>query len=262
MCEGSLRVERRRSSLSPSKTVAIKSHDGFELKGTWLHSTTDLQSCVIVLHGVASSRQDGIGFAPMFLEQGYSVPAPDSRGHGESGGSLVTYGVLERHDVHRWAAWMRAQGCKRVFGLGESMGGAILIQAAAEDGVFDAIVAECSFSDLPTIARERVVQFSAAPPVMTKPLGAVLVSGAVLYARVRYGLDLADASPQRYAARLSTPLLLIHGTDDRNIVPEHSHRIAAGHKNIVLWQPGGAVHTGASSAYPGEFRERAIAWFR
>ena len=35
----------------------------------------------------------------MFLEEGYSVLLPDSRGHGTSGGELVTYGLLEKRDV-------------------------------------------------------------------------------------------------------------------------------------------------------------------
>jgi hypothetical protein len=38
----------------------------------------------------------------MVLQQGYRVLLPDSRAHGESGGTLATYGLVERDDIHRW----------------------------------------------------------------------------------------------------------------------------------------------------------------
>ena len=66
----------------------------------------------------------------MFLKAGYSVLMPDSRAHGESGGEIVTYGLLEKFDVARWAAWARQHKCEKLYGLGESLGGAILLEAA------------------------------------------------------------------------------------------------------------------------------------
>jgi hypothetical protein len=42
----------------------------------------------------------------MFLAHGYIVLAPDSRAHGESGGDIATYGLLEWDDAHRWVSWL------------------------------------------------------------------------------------------------------------------------------------------------------------
>jgi len=47
-----------------------------------------------------------IGFARLFLANGYRVLLPDSRAQGASDGRFATYGVLERDDVHRWIDWV------------------------------------------------------------------------------------------------------------------------------------------------------------
>jgi fermentation-respiration switch protein FrsA (DUF1100 family) len=109
-----------------------------------------------VLHGIGDSRVGSAGFAPIFLQDGYSVLLPDSRGHGASEGKFVTYGLLEKHDTLAWAEWMRRAGCVKLYGLGESLGAAVLIQTVAIRPVFAAIVAECAFADLREIAEYRV----------------------------------------------------------------------------------------------------------
>jgi pimeloyl-ACP methyl ester carboxylesterase len=120
----------------------------------WLRPAVSNGNCIIVLHGIADSRSSGVGFAPMF--PGYVVLAPDSRGHGESGGAYLTYGLLEKHDVIAWAHWMREKGCHKLYGLGESLGASILIQAVAVEPIFSAIVAECPYADLREMAEYRI----------------------------------------------------------------------------------------------------------
>ena len=69
-------------------------------------------------------------YADILLRHGYSVLMPDARGHGSSGGEFVTYGLLERDDIHQWVRWLvvnRHPSC--VFGFGESMGAAELLQS-------------------------------------------------------------------------------------------------------------------------------------
>jgi uncharacterized protein len=255
--EGALRIERKQITTRDSRQeVTLTATDGAILRGEFVPAGRSSE-CVIVLHGIADSHASALGFAPMFLEKGYSVLAPDSRAHGESGGNLVTFGVVEADDVVRWAAWLRSRGCRRVFGLGESLGGAILIQAAAKEQVFDAIVAECAFSDLPSIAEYRIVQSARVPNV----IGRLVVTAAVVYGLGRYGLDLRDASPVASAKRLRTPLLLIHGAEDGNTPASHSRSIAGSAAGSVLWVVPDAGHTNASAVQPVEFRRRVLEWF-
>ena len=115
----------------PADDPSIQASDGAELQAWYIRPTHPNGAAVILLHGMADTRSGVAGYALMFLQHGYSVLLPDSRAHGASGGDIATYGVLERDDVRRWAAWLRPQtpGCEYLFG--ESMGAAIAIQASA-----------------------------------------------------------------------------------------------------------------------------------
>lgn len=57
---------------------------------------------VILLHGQAANRANMLGNADLLLRHGYAVLLPDARAHGESGGPIATYGVVEASDVRRW----------------------------------------------------------------------------------------------------------------------------------------------------------------
>ena len=63
---------------------------------------------------IADSRVGSGGFAPMFLNEGYAVLAPNSRAHGASGGRFVTFGLLEKYDAIAWSAWMKNAGCRKL----------------------------------------------------------------------------------------------------------------------------------------------------
>ena len=94
------------------------------------------------------SRIHPSGLEPQsFLSKGYAALLPDSRGEGESGGRFLTYGVKEGDDVRRWFVWLAAQKHPRcIFGMGESMGAAILLQSVREETRFCAVIAESSFA--------------------------------------------------------------------------------------------------------------------
>ena len=215
----------------------------------------------MVLHGIGDSRQDSAGYAPMFLDQGYSVLLPDSRGHGASGGELVTYGLWEKYDVLDWARWLRQHDCHALYGLGESLGGSVLIQAAALGGDFHAIVAECAFADLQAIAESRVDQMFHLPPLLQSPVPWFLVRNSMTFAKYRYGLDLSQVSPIESMRRTSTPTLLIHGLADSRTPYWHSQALARASAQSVLWLVSNAEHTAAYSAAPAEFRRRVLGWF-
>jgi alpha/beta superfamily hydrolase len=92
-----------------------------------------------------------MGFAELFLSNGFVVLVPDSRAQGGSGGAFPTYGLKESGDVHRWFDWLVIQQHpKCVFGMGESMGAAVLLQSIEKENRFCAVIAE---SSLPASAR-------------------------------------------------------------------------------------------------------------
>jgi dipeptidyl aminopeptidase/acylaminoacyl peptidase len=86
-----------------------------------------------------------------------------------------------------------------------------------------------------------------------------LIGVGFIYARVRYGVDLEQASPLAAVANSHTPVLLIHGLDDHNIPARHSDIIRDSNPNhVTLWEVPEAPHTGAHKTHPREFERRVI----
>lgn len=263
MCEIALHPPRRPVLPNPTaRTIQITARDGALLRAWLFVPAKSNGDAVLILHGIADSRGSEVGFARMFLDRGYAVLAPDSRAQGESGGEFETYGLQEADDVHRWVSRLiQDEHPRLVFGLGESLGGAVLIQSLAVEPRFSAIAAECAYSSLARLARDRVAERLPIPQQFGRLLGAPVVWSAFLYARLRYGLDFRAASPETVIARSATPVLLIHGLDDKKTPPMHSEILAAASPRSKLWLVPGAGHTGAYNTAPREFEERLFGFF-
>jgi uncharacterized protein len=244
-----------------AQPVQISARDKATLKAWWFLPAVSNGACVMVLHGIGDSKAGSSGFAPLFLNRGYAVLAPDSRAHGESGGEFVTYGLLEKYDTVAWAYWMRSQGCRRLYGLGESLGASTLIQAIGITPMFSAIVAECPYSSLRRIGVYRT-QHMMPSAISSRFLAAVIVETGMLYARVFDGLDFCAVSPRDSLRASSTPVLLIHGLMDSRTPPDESRLLrAARPEKTTLWLVPNGGHTDASTVAPSEFRTRVLAWF-
>ena len=242
------------------KSVAITATDGAQLNG-WLFMPHQANgSAVILLHGVNDSRLGMVGHAPYLLRAGFTVLIPDSRGQGVSGGSLMTYGIQESSDVHLWADRLFRDGSvQRLYGLGASMGAAILIQSLEKEPRFRSIVADSPFDTFEDIATYRLGQLSGLGKWITWPTA----QAGFLYARWRYGVDLRKASPAASIARTRIPILLIHGTSDVNIPPAHSTKLhLLNPESTVLWLVPGVPHISALGAKTDEYVRRVLEWFR
>jgi dipeptidyl aminopeptidase/acylaminoacyl peptidase len=243
--------------------VSISASDGSSLRGWFASPTNRNGDAVILLHGVGDNRQGMFGFAELFLSKGFAVLIPDSRGQGESGGESPTYGVKETEDVHRWFDWLATEKHPQcVFGMGESLGAAILLQAVGKETRFCAVVAESPFASFRQIAYVRVGQFVGTGTWFGKLALRPAVELAFLYGRITRGVNLTDASPENSVARSRVPILLIHGLADDNIPSQQSERIRSRNPtDITLWEVPGAGHCGAVDVNPQEFDNRVVGWF-
>ncbi len=245
------------------RDVSVTASDGSHLQGWFARPADANGDAVILLHGVGDNRQGMMGFAELFLSNGFAVLVPDSRAQGESGGDFPTYGLKESGDVHRWFDWLVMQQHPRcVFGMGESMGAAILLQAVQEENRFCAVVAESSFASFRQIAYVRVGQFFHTGTWLGRVALRPAVELAFLYGRVTRGVNLANASPERSVVGSRVPIFLIHGLADNNIPPQQSEWIRAHNPaEIVLWEVPNAGHCGALNAAGQEFDTRVLGWF-
>jgi dipeptidyl aminopeptidase/acylaminoacyl peptidase len=256
------RVLASEMPLSRLENAQLTANDGVILQGTFAEPEKQNGSAVILLHGISDNRMGVSGFARLFLANGYRVLLVDSRGQGTSGGTFATYGVLERDDVHRWLDWLQnKQQGKCIYGFGESMGAAILLQALENESRFCAVVAESPFATLREAGYERIGRITRTgrlAPYLARPFSEV----AYWYFRWRYGPDLNTANPIDTVTQSCTPILLIHGQQDRNIFPFNSEKIlAASHGNAQVWRVAGAAHCGAWQTAPQEFPTRVLGWF-
>jgi pimeloyl-ACP methyl ester carboxylesterase len=185
---------------------------GVVLRGWQCPSTSaGRKGTIVYLHGVA----DNLGSATRAIERltprGFDVVAYDSRAHGASEGKICTYGFMEKRDLQRVIDQL---GVNDVILIGHSLGAAVALQAAAIDPRIRGVVSVSTFSDLRTIASEHAFYFPAwsLGPAFTR-------------AEKDGQFVVDDVSPVRAAAKISVPVLLMHGADDRDTLPVHSQRV-------------------------------------
>jgi pimeloyl-ACP methyl ester carboxylesterase len=197
---------------------------GVTLKGWRCSATAPARGTIVYLHGIADNRGSAVGVIQRFLIRGFDVVAYDSRAHGDSSGDACTYGFFEKQDLRRV---IDMAGPGPVVLVGTSLGAAVALQEAADDARVSAVVAAETFSDLRTVASER------APRFFTK--GRIHRAFELAEEQAHFRVD--AVSPANAAARISIPVLLIHGAADVETSPAHSERVFValnGPKQLLL----------------------------
>jgi uncharacterized protein len=177
-----------RNTGSTWEDVRVSAGDGVSLDGWRFTPRQPNGSVVMLLHGIADNRLGMLAHASFLLRNGFSVLLPDLRGHGASGGELITYGIKEADDVRCWADLLLHDHATRLYGIGQSLGAAILVQSLKTEPRFRAIVADSPFATFEEIAYDRMHQISGIPNPVFWPL----IRLAFTYADLRYGIDLSE----------------------------------------------------------------------
>jgi pimeloyl-ACP methyl ester carboxylesterase len=139
--------------------ASLTAPDGVLLRAWLIRPNHGNGDAVILLHGVANNRVGMTGYARLLLAHGFTLLMPDARAHGASGGAFTTYGLIERDDIRQWVDSLEARDHPRcIFGLGESMGAAQLLQSLGSGVHFCAVAAESSFANFREIAYDRMGQ--------------------------------------------------------------------------------------------------------
>ena len=251
----------RRRDAELTDTV-ITSQDAISLRAWSIVPRHSNGNAVILLHGLGDNRVGMTSYADLLLGHGFSVLMPDARAHGASGSDLVTYGLLESDDVHRWLDWLvQNDHPSCIYGLGESMGAAQLLQSVRSESRFCAVVAESSFANFREIGYDRLGQSFGTGPWLGRTLLRPILEVAFAYSAWRYKFHFGQASPENAVAETRIPVFLIHGQNDSNIPVRHSRLIAWRNPAVVLWEVPNAEHCGAAGTNPEEFNRTLIHWF-
>ena len=245
------------------RDVSLRAKDGAVLGAWFLRPAEWNGQVVILLHGVSDNRLGVYGYGQWLLENHYGVVLPDARAHGISGGEIASYGLLESDDVHGWINWVEDNARPScVYGFGESMGAAQILESLSKESRFCAVVAESPFESFREVSYARFGWPFHAGPWLGRTLFWPADEVGFWYVRRKYGLDMDAVSPQEAVRATSVPVLLVHGMNDRNIPSYNSRDIQpANPAHVVLWLVPGAGHCGARQASPREFDRRILSWF-
>jgi len=216
------------------------------------------KKCLIRVHGFSQNRMISVRFIPVFRAMGYSVVLYDQRGFGESGG-FCSLGYYEKHDLAAVVDWVKRRlGEDTLIGLhGESLGAITVLEAL---DVLDGIAFAIPDSSCATV-------YGLFTGLTHLPAFPVL-SIVNLWVRLRYGASLKDIRPVDKVAASGVPLLFLHGTADRQILPSECPKLFAAAKNplsrMELFEGSGhcmmhAEHTGRYEQLVREFVESAEA---
>ncbi len=233
--------------------------DVIRLRGWYIPAATRAKGVVICCHGVDSTRLDLLYTAKILHDADYAVALFDFRARGESGGKLCTLGYRESDDALAMirAVQHRADTQRLPIGLlGESMGGAVALTAAARCLDVRCVIAESPYASLDhAVANHFRSVLGMAGPLLGVPTR--------LFGQMLIGRNCADIAPVREIARIAPrPLMLIADGADTLCPPEETQALyqAAGEPK-TLWTVEGATHIAAQSVVPGEYARRITAFF-
>jgi uncharacterized protein len=203
--------------------VTLHTEDGVALAGRSWPAVGVPRGTVVLVHGFAASKDDAqvVRVAEDLSSAGLAVLACDGRGHGSSGGTC-TLGDLERHDVAAVAQWAGEHPGPVVL-VGASMGAiSVLRHAAAGHPAIAGVVTVSSPAkwELPYSIRAILAA------LLTRTPPGRWLAGRHL--GVRVDPRWTDASPPVVlAARITRPVVIIHGERDRMIPSESGLKLAA-----------------------------------
>ncbi len=220
---------------------------------------------VILLSGHSSALRRNpylLPFAGVFADAGYRVVVVEQRGHGDSTGHAISYGVWESQDLSQVIDDLedRRLLTGRIGVFGHSMGAAVAIQAAAVDPRIDAVIAVAPFASL----HEEVKDFASwKVPYLRWLLNDAVLGAAVNRAGKVAGFDARAASPVQAIRVTNTPVLLMHGDADDIVPVRHSRMIKqARPQNTRLVVFRGADHWSMMKVQFNTFRDIALDWMQ
>ncbi|MGE5722929.1 MAG: alpha/beta hydrolase family protein [Sphingomonadales bacterium] len=192
---------------------------------------------IVMPHGGPSSR-DEWGFdwlSQYFANRGFAVLQPNFRGSAGYGESWFLKKGFQSWrtaigDVDDGARWLVSQGIadpKKLAIVGWSYGGYAALQSAvAEPGLFGAVVAIAPVTDLEMLKNERQNWSNYRRAMRLIGTGDTMTTG----------------SPAHNAAKIKVPVLIFHGTFDRNVGIRESRLMdsrlkdAGGKSELVIYE--------------------------
>ncbi|MCP3097524.1 alpha/beta fold hydrolase [Myxococcus sp. K15C18031901] len=233
--------------LAGLEDVSFSSADGLTLKGWYVPSRN--RAAVVLVHGFADNRSQLLFEARSLARAGYGVLLFDLRGHGESGGDLVTWGDRERRDVTAALDFVSRRqdvDAARLGLFGFSMGGTTSLLVAEKDPRVKAVAAAGAYPALEADIYSGYGRWGA------------LSAAPVLWTLRGAGVDVDAVRPIDGMCQLQgRPLLLVNGDVDPDAPAKlQASLFRAACEPKALWVVEGAGHGEYARVSPDEYARR------
>jgi uncharacterized protein len=229
----------------PYEQVTITTSDSIELTGSYVPSKN--RAAVILFPGATRSAE-----ARMLIRHGYGVLLLNPRGQGTSEGDTVRW--AGDRDLLAGAEYLKTRpdvDDGRIGGYGFSVGGEILIEAAAQSADFKAIVSEgagypAGEADLTGAAK------------LLRPSIATMGAAVAVFSN--------QTSPPKIADRIDEiaprSVFLIYADPGMGGEAQRQPKYyAAAGQPKQVWKVPGAEHTGGLKAQPAEYERRVVDFY-
>jgi fermentation-respiration switch protein FrsA (DUF1100 family) len=231
------------------RDVDFRSADGTPLHGWLLPAKGAPKATVVFFHGNAENISTHIASVFWLPERGFNVFLFDYRGFGRSGGRADLAGAeADSVAALREARNLDGVDPERLVVFGQSIGGALAVDAAADAGTAGvrAVVVESAPASLRRIAREKLAAFPLTWPFQW-PLSLLMP-------------DRMD--PEAVVGKLApVPLLVIHGDADPVVPFGHGLALyAAAGQPKRLWRVPGGGHIEAFGRFAPVYRDALVAF--
>lgn len=205
--------------------VSILSFDGLSLKGIFLPAEQTSERVLLVVHGYQSEGlRDFSALTAFYHEQGYHVLMVDDRAHGESDGTYLGFGCLDREDCYRWVHYLedRFEGKCAIFLHGISMGASTVLMTSSMNlpSSVKGIIADCPYTsiweEMKYLAKRK------------KKTGFMLYPALKLASKICKivaGYEFDECSAEEEVKHTTIPIFLIHGDEDHFVPMRMSQEI-------------------------------------
>ncbi len=255
-----------------SETVSFDSTDGIPLKAWWLPASGTPRAAIIIAHRIDHTRQVMLPRAAFLVRGGYGVLLVDLRGHGESGGKIVSPGLLEARDILGALRYIRSRGDHEpVVAMGVSYGAVASLIAAAESPDIAAVISDGAFPSGKDVSEDisrhylrssRTNFWIRALFLVSSFPGVARATALIYYLRsgVYIGPELLSVIPS--ARNVRVPVLLISGERDWIVPTDKARQILSvipdNRKQLVVIP--NAVHDTTYSAAPTLYRNTVLSF--
>jgi uncharacterized protein len=234
------------------ENVKFTTGDGLELEGWYVPSKNG--AAVIAFPG----RNGPQAKTRMLARHGYGVLLFDRRGEGRSEGEPNSWGWGGEADIKAAIAYLQRRpdvDPDRIGGIGLSVGGEMMIEAAAETDQLAAVVSDGAGARSTT---EDMDQDEAAIAKWT--LGFAM-SAAKTAAVAVSSNQAPPANLKDLAAKVEQPLLLIAAPNAPSGEKLNRGYAKAAGDSATLWEIPEATHMGGEEARPAEYERRVVGFF-